>query len=419
MYLSLSDRPTTDAPQQSRLRGVSRIVITLGMVSLLTDISSESASAILPLYLTGVLGLSPIAYGFVDGLYQGVSALVRIAAGWAADRTDRPMPVAFSGYALSLVARVLMLVTTGFAGISAVVSLDRIGKGIRTAPRDAMIAASSPPERLGRAFGVHRTLDTVGAAIGPLMAFVILWLIPGGYHTVLVASLGFSMLGVAALGLFVPVRTGGRARRDRGRSGLDKLDHRGRRWREVATPGLVRTTAVAGVLGLLTVGDGFIYLALLDRGGFAAHWFPVMYVGTNIAYLSLAVPLGRLADRIGRIRVLLLGHVPLAAAYVCAVYGHGAVGVIVALALLGVFYAATDGVLAAVSGRLVPERARSTSIATAQTAVAIARLIASTAFGLLWYAVGPAHAMAGVAVALAVAVPAGFAVLRNTEAPSR
>jgi MFS family permease len=227
---------------------------------------------------------------------------------------------------------------------------------------------------------------------------------------VLGGSLGFALHGVTVLALCVPKPAGAPERPAR------PAPRRRHGWREVATPGLLRTLGVAAVLGVLTVGDGFIYLTLLDRGGFAARWFPVLYVGTNVAYLSLAVPLGRLADRVGRIRVLVLGHLPLACAYLCAALGSGALApTVLALLLLGVFYAATDGVLAAVSGRLVPQQVRTTGIAAAQTTVAIARLFASTGFGLLWYAVGPRSAMLDVCVALLAAIPVGLTVLRNTE----
>ncbi|MGY0389271.1 MFS transporter [Nocardioides sp. WG-D5] len=409
MYLSLSDRPTTSAEPQRTGGRVSRTVITLGIVSLLTDISSESVSAILPLYLTAVVGLSPVAYGLIDGLYQGVSSLVRIAAGWAADRTDRPQPVALAGYAMSAVARLGLIFAGGFGTISAAISLDRVGKGVRTAPRDAMIAASSDPAHLGRSFGIHRTLDTIGATLGPLLAFVILWRITDGYDTVLVVSLGFAVLGVATMAFFVPFRTGAVRRVAARREPRAKV-----RWRAALTPGLARVTGVSGVLALLTVGDGFVYLALLETGGFAAQWFPVLYVGTNLAYLALAVPMGRLADRVGRVRVLVLGHLPLAAAYLCAATGSGVLWTTcAAVLLLGVFYAATDGTLAAVAGQLVPETVRASGIATAQTAVALARLVAATGFGLLWYAVGPRVAMLAVCVVLVAAIPAGLAVLRR------
>lgn len=417
MYLSLSDRPVSDAGSAETAeptraaRPVGRVVLTLGMVSLLTDISSESVAAILPLYLTAVVGLSPVAYGFIDGLYQGVSALVRIAAGWGADRTGRPKWVAFAGYGLSVVARFFLLFASGLTAIAGVISADRIGKGIRTAPRDAMISAETDPAHLGRAFGVHRTLDTVGAAVGPLIAFVVLWLIPDGYGTVMVISLAFAVLGVALLGLLVPGSAGRRAPAPKTEAAAPRI-----RFRDVTTPRLTTLLVVAGVLGLLTIGDGFVYLALLDSGGFATHWFPVLYVGTNVVYLALAVPLGRLGDRVGRPRVLVLGHLALAGAYVCAAAPYfGAVTTLVSLAMLGTFYAATDGVLAAVAGQLVPERARATGIASAQTVVALARMAAAAAFGGLWFAVGPRTALVGVALAVVVTVPVALAAVRRLD----
>ncbi len=162
---------------------------------------------------------------------------------------------------------------------------------------------------------------------------------------------------------------------------------------------------VSGGLGLLTVGDGFIYLALLDHGGINVTWFPLFYVGTNVAYLLLAVPIGRLADRVGRARVLVVGHLALGAAYLCSVLPTSTVAATVGtLTLLGVFYAATDGIVAAIAGRLVPVQARTTGIAAAQTAVAVARMLASAGFGLLWLLLGPTAAMTTVAGVLAGAV---------------
>ena len=422
MYISLRDRPqggTADGATGRRSRPkVAPVVLTLGFVSLLTDISSESVSAILPIYLTTVLGLSAVAYGFVDGLYQGVSALVRIAAGLASDRSDHPKWVAFLGYGLSCVARVFLLFAGGAAAISGVVAADRIGKGIRTAPRDAMISAASPTEDLGYAFGVHRTLDTVGAAVGPLMAFAILFLIPDGYHTVMVASLAAAVIGVALIGLLVPDV---RPQRDRARQAARKTPAAPKaprvRWRDIGDARLRRLLVVAGVLGLLTVGDGFIYLALLDRSQFAARWFPLLYVGTNLAYLSLAIPIGRLADRIGRARVLIVGHAALLLAYVCAAVPLAGAGItIAALVLLGTFYAATDGVIAAVAGRLVAPEVRASGIASAQTVVAVARLLSSVGFGVLWYAVGPQQAMALMGAALLVVVPIALTQVTRLDA---
>lgn len=402
MYISVRDRPTAEAAQatgtgRAARPPVGRVVVVLGVVSMLTDISSESVAAILPLYLTAVVGLTPVAYGLVDGLYQGVSALVRLGGGWLADAADRPKWVAFLGYGVSAIARVFLLVATGAAGIAAVVTVDRIGKGIRTAPRDSMISTSTPTEHLGRAFGVHRMLDTIGAALGPLIAFGLLWAVPDDYTVVMVVSLAFALAGVALLGLLGPD-----VRVTREHAGPTPPPFR---WRDLTDRRLRPLLAVAGGLGLLTVGDGFVYLALLDHAEVTVTWFPLFYVGTNVAYLALAVPIGRLADRVGRARTLVLGHVALVGAYLCSVLPTStAAATVGTLLLLGTFYAATDGVIAALAGRLVPVQARSSGIAAAQTVVALARMLASAGFGLLWLLLGPATAMVSVAALLVLAI---------------
>lgn len=426
MYISFSDRSRrsdpsgSPAPSDRTGAKVSSVVIALGVVSLLTDISSESVAAILPLYLTSVLGLSTVAYGFIDGLYQGVSAVVRIAGGYAADRTQQPKWVAFAGYALSAFARIGFLVGSGFGVIATVVSVDRLGKGLRTAPRDALITASSRPEDLGRSFGTHRMLDTIGAMVGPLLAFLVLFFIPSGYATVFVLSLACAFLGLAVLGLLVP-NTGRPPRATRRGSPAMMPQPNGTlaaprppfRWRHLADRRLRRLLAVAGVFGLLTVGDGFIYLVLQARSDFAAMWFPLLYVGTNLAFLLCAVPLGRLADRFGRLRVFVIGHGALLAAYICAALpATGVTATIACLLLLGVFYAASDGVLAALAAQYTPAGSTASGIAAAQTVVALARLVASTGFGLLWFTLGPQTAMIIVAGALALAIPTAMLLLR-------
>jgi MFS family permease len=309
-----------------------------------------------------------------------------------------------------MVARIGLVFAGGFLTVAAVVTADRIGKGIRTAPRDAMITAASKPERLGRAFGVHRSLDTVGAALGPLIAFSILWMIPSGYNVVMVISLAFAVLGVAVLVLAVPdVRPRLAVLPAQVQEPTPPMRFR---WRTLMTPQLRLLLVVGGGLALVTVGDGFLYLALLDRSQFATYWFPMLYVGTNIAYLLLALPFGGLADRFGRWRVLVLGHVALLSAYLSAVLPlSGALPTVATLVLLGAFYAATDGVFAAVAAQTVPVEVRASGIAAAQTVVAVGRLVASAGFGLLWVTLGPSHALVAIATALAVLIPFAYAAL--------
>jgi len=411
MYISLPDRNARRTAPRSAVPAtrVSSVVVTLGIVSMLTDISSESVASILPLYITGALGLSTIAYGFIDGIYQGVSAVVRIGGGWASDRADRPKWVALFGYGVSALAKVWLLFATGFAAIASVIAIDRLGKGVRTAPRDALITVSSDDSNLGRSFGVHRMLDTVGAAVGPLLAFVILYFLPSGYHLIFIVSLACATVGVILLALLVP------GRRPRRESATTGAAARPFRWRALAEPRLRRLVLAAGVFAVLTVGDGFIYLVLQARSPFAAVWFPLLYVGTNVAFFVFAVPFGRLADRVGRTRMFVLGHCGLLAAYACAALPVGGAAITIAcLVLLGAFYAATDGVLAALAGEFTPRDGTASGIAVAQTVVALGRLLGSTGFGFLWFAVGSQLAMTIVGVALAVAIPTVLLALRPT-----
>ena len=212
MYISLSDRsggkrgksPNEQAALSKVPFRLSPVIVWLGIVSMVTDVSSESVTAILPLYITGFLGLSTIAFGFIDGINQGASAIVRIAAGWASDRSGHPKRIALAGYGLSMLARIGFLFAGGFWAIAAIVTGDRIGKGIRTAPRDALITVSAQPEHLARSFGVHRMLDNIGAAAGPLIAFLVLLVIPNGFSTVFVVSLAYAVFGVSVLGLVGP-----------------------------------------------------------------------------------------------------------------------------------------------------------------------------------------------------------------------
>src|SRR5919199_636394 len=191
--------------------GISRNVLFLGLTSLFTDISSEMVSTILPLYLVFYLRLTPVRFGVVDGLYQGVASFVYVAGGLAADRWRRHKEVAAAGYALSAACKLGLLAAGGaWVAIATAVVLDRAGKGVRTAPRDALISLSSAPAALASAFGVHRALDTAGAMLGPLVAFGLLAVAPNAFDAVFVASFCAALVGLAVLTLFVEPRPLGR-----------------------------------------------------------------------------------------------------------------------------------------------------------------------------------------------------------------
>lgn len=385
----------------------------LGLTSMFTDISSEMVAAILPLYLLFGLGLSPLQFGVVDGLYQGVAALVRVASGVIGDRRGRHKEVAIVGYGLSAITRVAMpLVGSAWTALGLIVMADRTGKGIRTAPRDAMISLSAPREELATAFGVHRALDTAGAMLGPLVAFGILALAPRSYDAVFVASFCFALIGLAILWLLVddPGRRQARAAKAAREPaptfrGAAKL---------LAAPGFRRLAIAGAALSLATVTDAFVYLSLQDRIGFDVTLLPLLYIGTALVYMCAAVPIGRLADRAGRARVYLAGYVVLLAVYVVLLApGAGTGQLVVCLVLLGIYYAATEGVLMALATTHLPETMRGTGLSVMVTGTSLGKLFSAIAFGALWAASGPSTALAVFGGALVVAIVVSYFVLRG------
>lgn len=413
MYLSTIDRPGGGVDVNKRLLAVGANVLALGAVSLVTDISSEMVTAVLPLYLILSLHLGPAVYGVVDGLYTGATALLRLVGGYLGDRLRRRKLVAGLGYAMSAVAKLgLLAAGSSVPGISATIIVDRTGKGLRTAPRDALITLSTPKENLGRAFGVHRAMDSVGAFLGPLVALAVFAVAGQAFDAVFVSSSCIAAIGVLLLVLFVRDQRGPRPPAHtvtpRAAAALLAL-------------GPVRLLLLGAVLmGVSTIGDGFVYLVLQRRESLATGWFPVLAVGTSLSYLLLAVPLGALADRIGRSAVFLGGYAGLLVVYLLlAVSGGGLPLLILTLALYGAFYAATDGVLMALAGPLLPAELRTTGLALIQTGQALAYLVSSVLFGVAWQWWGVEGAVLGAAVCTAVAFVLTAALLLRGKLVTR
>ncbi|HYH91224.1 MAG TPA: MFS transporter [Solirubrobacteraceae bacterium] len=394
-------------------RRVPRTVVLLGMTSLLTDISSEMVAAVLPLYLVYAAGLSPLALGVVDGLYRGAAAIAALASGFAADRRRRHKEVASLGYGLSAICKLGLVAAGGAVGaIGAIVMLDRVGKGIRTAPRDALISLSATPQTLGMAFGVHRAMDTTGAMLGPLIAFGILALAPLAFSSVFLVSFCVAVAGLAVIVLLVP-RHAARASTGPGPSlrvaaGL------------LVAPRFRALVVAASLLGVATISDAFLYLALQRHLALSPMTFPLLFVGTSVAYMLLAVPVGRLADRIGRGRVLLGGYALLLPVYASLLApAAGLPALALGLALVGASYAATDGVLAALASSTLDEDVRGSGLAVLTTATNLARFLASVGFGALWTFAGLDAAVLTCGIALVAAILVTGIVLRATrEAPA-
>ena len=361
---------------------LSRTVWLLGLVSCFTDISSEMISSILPVYLFVHLQLSAVQFGVIDGLYQGVTAVARLASGVIADRWRQYKLMATLGYGLSAICKIGLLITgSAWTSVAAILSADRIGKGIRTAPRDALISLSTRPQDLASAFGVHRAMDTAGVLAGPLLAFWILSSMPNRFDAVFVVSFAMALIGIATLVLLVDNRTGEVVQERR---------------LTVDLPGLLRNrrfvsiTAVAALTGFAVISDAFLYLLLQWKRGSSTESIPLLYAGSATSYLLLAAPLGRLADRVGRSAMFVIGQACMVVVYAgLAVLDIDLWTLGLILLLHGAYYAATDGVMAALVSGTTPSEVRASGLAALTTASSLTRLASSVIVGVIWSWRGP------------------------------
>jgi MFS family permease len=380
---------------------VGTTVVLLGVTSLFADISSEMVSATLPMYLLLTLRLSPFQVGLADGIYQGAAVLVRVLSGIVSDRWRRPKEVAASGYGLSAVSRLgLLMAGAGLTPVFGAIIVDRIGKGIRTAPRDAMIAASSRRGLLATSFGVHRAMDTAGAMLGPLLAFAVLSFAGQRFDAIFVVSFCLALVGVAVIVLFVQNPTGDAAvESDDSLAPPSEPPSSPVTLRGIVAlfqhPGFRAVVLAGSALSLITVSDGLLYLALQQRVAIETSLFPLLYVVTALAFMTLAIPAGRLADRIGHEATFLLGYVLLAIVYGLLLLPqmNGMLAVLM-LILLGAYYAATDGVLMALASSMLPSELRATGLALVTTGTGLARLLASALYGAVWTWLGVDRALA-------------------------
>jgi MFS family permease len=363
--------------------------LALTAVSLLTDASSEMIYPLLPLFLSSVLGASATALGAIEGAAESVAALLKLASGAWSDRLTRRKPLVVVGYTIASIVRPLI----GFAQVAwqvgALRVTDRIGKGIRTSPRDALIADAVAPGQRGAAFGLHRAGDHLGAVIGPILAFVLLQWLGISLRTVFLLAAIPAALSVAVLILGVREETRKRASSDK--LGLDRA--------QGLASSFWRYLAVLLLFSLGNASDAFLLLRASALGVAAAH-IPLLWAAHHVVKALANARGGALSDRVGRRPLIVAGWAVYAVVYLAFAQASTAWHAWALFLGYGLYFGLTEGVEKAFVADLVPERLRGTAFGWFNFTLGVAAFPASLLFGFLWDSRGPTTAF-GVAAALA------------------
>ncbi len=360
----------------SPIPGISHNVFILSITSFLTDLSSEIIYPLVPLFLTTVLGAPVAIVGLIEGIAESTASTLKVFSGWISDRMQRRRPLTILGYGISSLAKPMLAAAMAWPMVLALRFGDRLGKGIRLAPRDALIADSTEPANRGRVFGFHRAADTAGAALGALLALAALGLIGERYRTIFLISAIPGFLGVASLFL-IHERVRPHARAGLPRLSLSRYDRKFKLF-----------LLASAIFALGNSSDAFIILRAKDLGlsAFAAVFAYVVY---NVVYAVLSMPAGSLSDRIGRRRIIATGFVFFSLVYLGFALAPGSSSVWPLFAFYGLYMAMTEGVGKAFAADMAPVRARGTALGTYYTVTGLLAFFASLIAGILWDSISP------------------------------
>jgi len=393
----MKENTTTDST--SKAAGLTRNVPILGTTSLLTDISSEMVYPLLPLYLTTVLGVGPAIVGVIEGIAESLASLIKVLSGFFSDKLGRRKLLAILGYSSSPVGKLLLYFSTSWHWVLGGRIVDRFGKGIRTAPRDALIADSVPKDRKGRAYGLHRAMDTLGAAIGVVLAYYFFTTENQDYRAVFLYSLIPAAIGVFVL-FFVRekrpaarpnIEAGGAPRCTRG--GEQGRTTKPREPKAGAWASLDRRLkgflTVVFLFALANSSNQFLLLRAKNLG-FSAATVLLLYLAYNVSYGLLSYPAGRLSDLVGRKPLLVLGYAFYGIVYLAFGFVRDPAYLWLLFPVYGIYIAMTEGVEKALVADLAPLELRATYIGLHATLTGVGLLPASILAGFLWKFGGPA-----------------------------
>jgi MFS family permease len=355
-----------------------RNIIFLGLVSFFADISSEMVYPIIPLYLVSVFGATPFLVGVIEGIAESVAGLLRVFSGYLSDKYNRKKPLAFLGYFTGLIYKLMLIFAGSWGGVLGARVVDRFGKGIRTAPRDVMVSDSAQASQMGRAFGIHKALDMTGSALGILLAFLLVRMTGAESYK---AVFAWSMIPVGlALFMFLFIRdyTKGRPpmKRERFWNNIRQLDG-----------SLKLYLVIAFVFTLGNSSNAFLLLRA-NAVGFSSADVILLYFVYNVVSAVLAIPFGRLSDRIGRKRVLVAGYAVFSLVYLGFAFAPSRALIVAAFVLYGFYTALIAGVERAFIAEITPPAIKGTMLGFHSTLVGLALFPASLLAGVFWNVLG-------------------------------
>jgi MFS family permease len=397
---------TTSVPSRWR-RGLSRNVVILGFVSLLNDAASEMIYPLLPVFLTSVLGAGPAALGVIEGIAESTASFLKLASGYLSDRVKRRKGWVVAGYTISNVIRPLIAVAGSWIQVLVLRFSDRVGKGLRTSPRDAMIADSTPPEYRGTAYGFHRAMDHGGAIVGPLLATGLLLLFHDSISTVFLLS--FIPGTLAVLLLLAGLREKETAHLGRG----GRFNVRSA-WTEMPSD----FRKYLSIILIFTLGnstDAFLLLRA-QALGVPVALLPAIWVALHVVKMAVSVPGGMLSDRLGRKKVIVAGWIVYALVYGGFAFADRLWHAWALFAVYGVYFGLTEGVEKALVADFAPNHLRGSAFGLYHLTVGIGALPASLLFGLVWEQAGPSAAFGlGAGLALLASVMLAFLNVRRPQ----
>ena len=364
--------------------GISRPVWLIGWVSFFTDTASEMIYPLLPLFLTRTLGAGALSLGVIEGVAEAANSALKILSGRVADRTGRPRALMLGGYAVSSFARPLIAAAGAWWHVLGIRFADRLGKGIRGAPRDAMLAEFAPTSQRGRVFGFHRAMDHAGAVLGPLLASVFLFFYPEHYRTLFALTIIPGLIVIAII-LAIPA-SAAPPRRGKPAPSASVRDPSRAAPAPSGTPSLQVLALPLSVMFLFALGnasDAFLLLRLSDAG-VAPFWIPLLWSGLHVVKVASSLLGGEMSDRLGRRHTIAAGWIFYAAVYAAFAFVDAAAPLIGAFLAYGLYFGLTEGVEKAWIADLAPAIRRGTAFGYYNAVIGLGALCASLIFGVIW-----------------------------------